>query len=181
MTRNRALPLALGAALLLLLPHAALAKPVARAEARIEGVGGSGVSGKAIFEEMPDGTVRITVKARGLAPGGHGIHVHEGAHCGGEGAAHAGGHFDPDASKVHAGPQTAIGTHHAGDLGNIRADARGRAKLVLTTKQLTVAAGPRSVAGRAIVLHANPDNLTNEPANGGSGPRVACGLIEAKK
>ena len=38
--------------------------------------------------------------------------------------------------------------------------------------------GPTSVVGRAVVIHANPDDYASQPA-GNSGPRIACGLIRA--
>ena len=44
--------------------------------------------------------------------------------------------------------------------------------------RITVAAGPTSVVGHAVILHANPDDLTTQPS-GNAGPRIACGIAEA--
>ena len=46
------------------------------------------------------------------------------------------------------------------------------------TNLLSVTAGPTSVVGRAIIIHAEPDDYRTQPA-GNSGARIACGLIRA--
>jgi Cu-Zn family superoxide dismutase len=47
--------------------------------------------------------------------------------------------------------------------------------------RLSVVPGPTNIVGRSIVIHANADNYTDTPPNGGSGARVACGEIDAPK
>ena len=108
----------------------------------------------------------------------HGIHVHSGGSCAAttqDGkvvpAGAAGPHFDPAATNSHKGPQ---GAGHAGDLPNIRVLNDGTGILETTTNRFTLG----DLVGKTVILHANPDNYTDTPANGGSGPRIACGVIE---
>ncbi len=143
--------------------------------------------GTALFEETGLGT-RVTVRVSGLAPGVHGTHVHMNGACtdttdaagavvkfGG-----AGGHFDPSGANVHGGPQDAPDKAHAGDLENTTVDASGNGTMVMATRKLGVSAGATSVAGRSVVIHANADDFRTQPI-GGSGGRVACGVISAAR
>jgi Cu-Zn family superoxide dismutase len=43
---------------------------------------------------------------------------------------------------------------------------------------LTIPAGKTSIVGRAVIVHANPDDYTSQPV-GNAGGRIACGLIAA--
>ena len=101
--------------------------------------------------------------------------MHEKGDCSAPDFTSAGGHFNPG-GKPHAHQRQA--ERHAGDLENLRADAEGNATYAFETKLLTVGPGPTSVVGRAVVIHANPDDYTSQPA-GNSGPRIAGGLIRA--
>jgi Cu-Zn family superoxide dismutase len=112
---------------------------------------------------------------RGLAPGSeHGFHIHDKGDCSAADASSAGGHFNPGAAQHGAGS----GVHHAGDIPNIKADARGVAHVDAKVAGVTLAAGATSVAGRSLVVHRDADDYTTQPA-GNSGPRVACGVIAA--
>lgn len=65
-----------------------------------------------------------------------------------------------------------------GDLGNIVADAGGRANVDVIAAGVSLALmGPGSIDGRAIVIHAKEDDFSDPVGN--SGARVACGVIEA--
>ncbi len=69
------------------------------------------------------------------------------------------------------------GAHHAGDIDNIVADAEGVARVNVHVPGLTLGSGAANdVAGRAIIVHADPDDYTSQPA-GNAGKRVACGVI----
>jgi Cu-Zn family superoxide dismutase len=123
--------------------------------------------------------VELTVTVTGLAPGAHGLHLHEVGRCEAPFTS-AGGHFDPGPRGM-SDPDT---NHpfHMGDLPNLVADASGRATLTATTTRVTLSAGPLSVFdpdGTAIVIHGNPDQgVTGESKSGLSGgPRVACGVL----
>jgi Cu-Zn family superoxide dismutase len=129
--------------------------------------------------EMVGGGLRIIVKVHDVPPGEHGIHVHTGSSCGpGTGDAafeEAGPHFDPAAANTHAGLN---GDGHGGDLGNIAVGGDRTGKIDVVAADLSLDPGKSSVAGRTIILHAKRDNLTNTPKNGGSGGRLACGVLE---
>lgn len=122
------------------------------------------------------GQVLVKAEIDGLSPGLHGFHVHEKGDCSAPDATTAGGHFNPE-GKAHGAPgQTA---HHAGDLGNLLANASGHAsfKLAVPEQEFTlVQNAPNSIVGRALIVHAAPDDLQGQPA-GNSGKRIACGVI----
>jgi Cu-Zn family superoxide dismutase len=145
------------------------------ATATLAGKSGAAVIGNATFTEK-DGKVEVALTAKGLPPGKHGVHVHEKGDCSASDASSAGNHFGPGGG-IHAAPNDPKG--HAGDLGNLEAGADGTGTLTLTTTRLTVAPGERSVVGRAIVIHSEPDDFTTQPSGtAGAGGRIACGVIE---
>src|SRR4051794_3116079 len=135
------------------------------------------VVGAAQFVETTAG-VRITVQARGLPPGTHGIHIHDQGICEGPAFATASGHFNPT-NKQHGfnNPQGP----HAGDLVNLVVAADGSASYTTTNNMVTLAPGTTSVlkaGGASLMIHADPDDYVTDPA-GNSGTRIACGTIVA--
>lgn len=127
--------------------------------------------GLARFTQRRDGAVHVVVQVSGLTTGLHGIHVHAVGACAPTFAA-AGGHFNPDGLH-HA--------NHAGDLGNFRVPASGRAVYSQTSANFTLSGGHYTLFdfdGSALVIHAGEDDLVTDPA-GNSGARVACGVIQA--
>jgi Cu-Zn family superoxide dismutase len=66
-----------------------------------------------------------------------------------------------------------------GDLGNLEADADGKAHLELTD-QVIALEGENSIVGKAVVVHAQADDLTSQPT-GDAGGRLACGVIEIRE
>jgi superoxide dismutase, Cu-Zn family len=145
------------------------------AEAQLDAAKGGKVAGRVTFHEV-DGKTTIRAEVNGL-PGNRqfGFHVHDKGDCSAPDFMSAGGHFNPE-SKPHGDHQKP--ESHAGDLPNLSSNGEGKATLSYTTSVLTVAPGPRSVAGRAVVVHENPDDYRSQPA-GNSGPRIACGVIRA--
>jgi len=120
--------------------------------------------------------VRVIVFAQGLKPNAeHGFHIHEAGDCSSGDGMSAKGHFNPGA-KPHGNPST--GERHAGDLPALKAAADGRAKLDVTVEGITVGPGDRSIVGRGLIIHADPDDYTTQPT-GNSGARIACGVIKA--
>ncbi|MET0909989.1 MAG: superoxide dismutase family protein [Ilumatobacteraceae bacterium] len=150
--------------------------------------------GKVKFEGDHDGTV-VKVNVEGVTvglDGYHGLHLH---------ANDTAGPCDPAAP---AGPFTNVGGHwnptmldhgsHAGDLPSLQVllDGSGSARSV------TGRFDPGDIGGRAVILHAGPDNFANVPVRyvtgeppvpgpdaatkgtGDSGGRIACGIIELK-
>src|SRR5581483_11552588 len=125
---------------------------------------GKGVSGEVTFLKV-DGGVKVTAQVTGLTPGSHGFHIHEFGDCSAADFTSAGGHFNP-AGVPHAGPKDA--QHHAGDLGNIEADASGKATLEWTDPGMTLE-GPGSILGRGVIVHEKADDLKTQPTgNAGS-------------
>jgi Cu-Zn family superoxide dismutase len=148
--------------------------------------------GKVKFEGDGEGTV-VKATLHGVAvglDGYHGFHLH---------ANDAGGQCDPAATN---GPFTNVGGHwnptakdhgsHSGDLPSIQVllDGSGSAQSV------TGRFNPADIAGRAVILHAGPDNFGNIPTRyvtgdpavagpdsttkgtGDAGGRIACGIVE---
>ena len=64
------------------------------------------------------------------------------------GCVSAGSHFNPDGKK-HGGPGD--DERHAGDLGNVEADANGTANINITDKQIPLT-GANSIIGRSVVV-----------------------------
>src|SRR5688572_30052720 len=145
------------------------------ATARLEPRSGSNTAGTVVFTELADGSVRVEVDLTGATTGIHGFHIHETGDCSAPDATSAGAHFNPSGAP-HGSMSTAT---HAGDFGNLTADSSGRIDTEFSTRSITVAPGNRSVLGKAVLLHASPDDLTSQPS-GNSGARVACGVAVAQ-
>ena len=137
---------------------------------------GNKVSGTVTFTEVADG-VQVHADLTGLTPGNHGFHVHEFGDCSAADASSAGAHFNPT-SKPHAGPDAL--ERHVGDMGNVEADASGKATLEYVDHQISLTNDQQSAIGRSVVVHAKADDLKSQPA-GDSGARIACGVIGRAK
>jgi len=133
---------------------------------------GQTAKGMVHFQDMPDGGVEVKIDLVNVPPGVHGFHIHDGGSCADDAKA-AGGHFNP--SNMPHAARDAV-SHHAGDFGNVTAGDDGTVHETFVTHSVTVAAGPNSVIGHAVVLHANPDDLTTQPT-GNAGGRIACGVV----
>ena len=142
------------------------------------------------FEGDDHGTeVRVTLA--GVTSGldaYHGLHIHAGdasATCDGTTTppfTNVGGHWTMGA-ELHG--------HHDGDLPPVLVQADGTGTASATTARFQ----PGDLIGKAVVLHAGPDNLANVPtryvtgeppvagpdaatnATGDAGSRIACGVI----
>lgn len=147
-----------------------MAGPVARAT--LQPLGDSGVSGEVTFTAV-EGGVRIDAHVMGLSPGEHGFHIHEYGDCSSPDGKSAGGHFNPG-DMPHGSPDDAMS--HAGDLGNITADADGHAMLSRVSTHITLGDGPANILGRGVIVHEKTDDMTTQPT-GAAGGRVACGVI----
>lgn len=137
---------------------------------------GNGVRGLVVFHQM-DGGGGLMVHARvtGLPPGGeHGFHVHEKGDCASTDGSSAGGHFNPD-GKPHGGQDA---PHHAGDMPSLKAGPDGVAEARFRLDGPSVSAGAASLVGRAVIVHASPDDYRTQPT-GNAGARLACGVIAA--
>ncbi len=142
-----------------------------------DGVGAA--IGTVTLEDSAGGLL-LKPNLKGLLPGEHGFHLHMNASCApgmqdGKTAAGigAGGHFDPDATKKHLGPDAMGG--HRGDLPVLKVAADGSATGTLTAPHLKLA----DVIGHALMIHAGGDNYSDQPKPlGGGGPRIACGVVQ---
>ena len=144
------------------------------ATARLEPTRGNATSGTVTFAQRM-GKVHVTADVRGLAPGReHGFHVHERGDCSSGDGMSTGGHWNPD-GQPH-GPQS--GPHHAGDMPSLIADASGNAKATFMLDGVTVAAGAKSVVGKGLIVHKDPDDFKTQPT-GNAGARLACAVIQA--
>lgn len=135
------------------------------------------------------GRVLITVDARWVTTGFHGLHVHAIGKC-------EKNSTDPaDSSKKgaflsaggHWNPTNVSHPDHHGDLGNVYADKRNRVNQTLVTDRFRV----RDLFdsdGSALVLHAGADNFANVPDRkggpdeetlkaGDAGGRAACAVL----
>nr|KJB53589.1 hypothetical protein B456_009G090300 [Gossypium raimondii] len=88
-----------------------------------------------------------------------------------------GAHFNPN-RMTHGAPESEV--RHAGDLGNIVANADGVAEATIVDKQIPLS-GPNAVIGRAFVVHELEDDLGKgghelSLTTGNAGGRLACGM-----
>ena len=124
--------------------------------------------------------LRVTVRARKLAPGFHGFHMHTVGTCEGPTFMSAGPHLNPSGAGHPS---------HAGDMPPLLVTSGGKAEGAFTTDRFTLA-DLRDADGSAVIVHALPDNQANIPADrydpdpdamtlatGDSGARVACGRV----
>jgi superoxide dismutase, Cu-Zn family len=145
-----------------------------KAKADLQATRGNGVTGTVMFHEHGD-HVMVHAIVSGLKPNQeHGFHVHEKGDCSSGDGVSAGGHFNPT-GKPHGAPG---GDHHAGDLPALKADAQGRVDVKFHLAGVTLKAGPTSLVGRGLIVHADPDDYKTQPT-GNSGPRIACAVITA--
>lgn len=118
-------------------------------------------------------SVKVWGQVEGLTPNQkHAIHIHQFGDCTAADGTSAGGHYNPE-NHPHALPEKEH--RHAGDLGNLQADAQGKAKLEITVKNISVAGMKNAIVGRAVIVHAKPDD-GGQPV-GNAGARIACGVI----
>jgi len=148
---------------------------ITKAVAVLQPTKGSNVSGVITFTKISGG-IRVVADIEGLTPGDHGFHIHEFGDCSAPDATSAGGHFNPE-GHLHAGPGSQ--QRHEGDLGNVAANANGKAHYDLVDTQLSFD-GPHSIIGRSVIVHEKIDDFKTQPT-GNAGARVACGVIGVAK
>jgi Cu/Zn superoxide dismutase len=173
----------LGAALAVVGAFAAqsLAGGATQAGATIVDASGATVGWARLVEDA-SGIVHVNVHVAGLTPGLHGIHIHSIAACTPTFAA-AGGHYNP-LVRQHGLLNTSGA--HAGDLPNLIVNGDGIGHLAATTDRVTLKNGPTTLfdttsgaVGSSFIIHANEDDQLTDATNGGSGGRIACGVIVA--
>jgi Cu-Zn family superoxide dismutase len=120
-----------------------------------------------------EGIVYVYAEFEGLTPNAkHAMHIHEFGDGTGTDGAKAGGHFNPE-GHPHGLPDTAA--RHAGDLGNIQADADGKAIYRLELNNVSMVGEKNPIIGRGVIVHAKPDD-GGQPT-GNAGGRIGVGVI----
>ncbi|KAF9609187.1 hypothetical protein IFM89_013577 [Coptis chinensis] len=121
--------------------------------------GENNVKGSLHFVQHPSGITQVKGNISGLSPGLHGFHIHALGDTT-NGCNSTGPHFNP-LKKDHGAPSDQ--SRHAGDLGNIVAGPDGIAEVSIMDYQIPLS-GQHSILGRAVVVHADPDDLGKAPA-----------------
>jgi superoxide dismutase, Cu-Zn family len=138
----------------------------------------SGSNCKGVVRFTQDGEkVKVVADLEGLTAGQqHAIHVHEFGDCSAPDATSAGSHYNPE---NHPHGLVANPERHAGDLGNLQADANGKAHYEVTITNASIAGAKNPILGRAVIVHAKVDD-GGQPV-GNAGARIACGVIGVMK
>ena len=136
--------------------------------------------GTVTFEPEPGG-LRIRADVAGLTPGFHGFHIHAIGNCDAASAfMSAGGHLNM-MGMTHA--------DHTGDMPSLYVMADGTSSARNLTDRFTIS-DLLADGGRAVIIHAEPDNFANIPARygvtpdqmtldtGDAGARFACGVVQ---
>ncbi len=133
---------------------------------------GNEANGTVTLTQMGDG-VMVEATVTGLQPNStHAIHVHQYGNVTSADGMAAGSHYDPRGHE-HALADTVEG--HAGDFGNLEADAQGTADFSYMAKGISIAGMNNPILGRAIIVHEKPDD-GGQPS-GNAGARIAQGVI----
>ena len=149
---------------------------IASAVAMIAPTAGNAVKGAVTFYEMKDGSVHVVADLEGLAPGQqHAMHVHEKGDCSAPDGMSAGGHYNPEQHQHGLPPAE---PRHAGALGNVTADAAGKAHYEITVQNISIQGAKNPIDGRAVIVHAKVDD-GGQPV-GNAGARLGCGVIAAR-
>lgn len=151
---------------------AAVAGPVIKQlVATIQPTAGNKCAGSVRFTEV-DGIVYVYAEISGLTPNQqHAIHIHEFGDGTSTDGTKAGGHYNPQDNQ-HGLPGSAA--THAGDLGNLQADAEGKTVYRAEFKNISML-GKNAIIGRGVIIHAKPDD-GGQPV-GNAGPRIGFGSI----
>ncbi len=153
------------------------ASPTAEAIAVISPASASNCHGTVRFKQEGD-VVKMTADIEGLTPGAkHGFHIHEFGDCSAPDASSAGSHYDAAGTKHHGRPDEKM--KHSGDMGNLEADANGKGHLELIFEGISIDGPAAPIIGRAVIVHAKPDDF-GQPV-GNAGARIGCGVIGIMK
>ncbi|WP_088184326.1 superoxide dismutase family protein [Sphingobium sp. Z007] len=146
------------------------------ASAKLAAADGS-ARGTVTVTQAADG-LHVVVKAMGLTPGIHAVHVHTTGQCAAPDFTSAGGHWNPTARKH--GKDNPAGMH-MGDMPNmtVGSDGTGAIEYHIANAGISDGATPLlDTDGAAVVVHAQADDNVSDPA-GNAGGRVACGVLAA--
>ena len=134
---------------------------------------GNQAAGVVTFKSAGKGKVEVKANLTGLTPNSkHAIHIHQYGDLTSKDGKSAGDHYNP-LGHQHALPDKKI--RHAGDFGNLEADASGNATMLLVVDNISLAGRLSPIIGRGVVVHAKPDD-GGQPS-GNAGDRIAVGVI----
>jgi superoxide dismutase, Cu-Zn family len=140
--------------------------------ATIQPTAGNKCAGFVRFIEVGH-VVYVYAEISGLTPNEkHAMHIHEFGDGTSNDGMRAGGHYNPE-DKAHGLPGT--GERHAGDLGNLQADASGKAVYRGEFNDLSMVGVKNPIVGRGVIIHAKPDD-GGQPV-GNAGARIGFGVI----
>ena len=152
--------------------HGSQWKGVGQVVAVMQPTEGNKAGGTVVFTQTKDG-VKVEANITGLSPDSeHAIHVHQFGDVRLGNGKGTGGHYNPEGHD-HGLPATA--KRHAGDLGNLKADAKGAASYTILAKNISVAGRKNPVVGRGVIIHAKVDD-GGQPT-GNAGARISQGVI----
>ena len=155
--------------------HAHHDSQIHRAVAVLSPTEGNSVKGVVEFTQTDEG-VRIIAGISNLTPGEHGFHIHEWGDLRSTDGTATGGHFNPEGHD-HGLPEKS--ERHAGDLGNLQADAQGNAQYSITVDNISLVGAKNPIVGRSVIIHAKVDD-GGQPT-GNAGARIAHGVIGVAK
>ena len=146
-----------------------------KVQIKLESKSGSSVTGSAVFTQE-DNIVTMIAVVGGLSEGTHAIHIHEKADCSSDDGKSTGGHWNPT-NEPHGKWGSPEG-FHKGDIGNLNANANGKATITMTTDKWCIGCGDanKDILGKAIIIHEGTDDFKTQPT-GDAGGRVSCGGI----
>jgi len=150
---------------------------VNHAEAKISGTyPDTTVDGTVKFDMDSGGKVKMILDITVPKKAGKSIavHIHEHGNCS-DTAMLAHGHWNPTNAQ-HG--KWGSASFHAGDIGNIKLDTKGKGTLSLTTEIWTLGGKPdKNILGKSIIVHGGMDDYKTQPT-GNSGTRIGCGVIQ---
>ena len=150
---------------------------VNHAEAKLSGTyADTTVEGSVKFDMDSSGKVKMTLDITIPAKTGRSVavHIHEHGDCG-DTAMLAHGHWNPTNAQ-HG--KWGSASFHAGDIGNIELNAKGKATMSLTTDLWTLGGNPdKNLLGRSLIIHGGVEDYKTQPT-GNSGTRIGCGVTK---
>ena len=148
------------------------------AVAIIQPTSGNNIKGIVYFKKT-NKKIEITATVEGLTPNQkHGFHIHEYGDISSLDGTSAGGHYNPKGVQ-HQLPD-GKDERHLGDLGNLSANAEGKATFSLTVDGISLCTSKNnSIVGRSVIVHQKED-IGAQPT-GNAGPRIGMGVIGIAK
>ena len=117
--------------------------------------------------------VQVRADIEGLDPSAqHAWHIHEFGDVTDPAGRATGGHYNPERMR-HGLPGNPH--RHAGDFGNLVADAQGKVHAQITMRNISLAGTRNPIIGRGMIIHAKSDD-GGQPT-GNAGARISQGVI----